>query len=638
MAAGLGERLRPITEHIPKPLIPILGKPVLESILEKVSVLPVATIGINLHYRKELIVRWIRNSVFSEKVTLFPEDPVLGTGGALKNAEGFLKDNDFLVHNADVLSDIDLEKLLAFHKVSGNIATLAVHAYPEFNNLVLDENGYLVEIGALCSLCRKPTSRLLAFTGIAVYAPEFLKFLPKGASSVIHAWTQAISSRQKIGTYDVTGCDWTDIGTPASYAKAVFKELRSDGETVYVHPSITWCGYVQLDGHVVIERESSCDDDTSLKNCIVLPHTKIGGKNADDTSHECFLTLFWGGGSDTKRQRKRSFENCILGPGFEIGLAESDLFGSAGCDSVLIGQGGSDRKYYRVKKDSGSAVFMQCSKDDQDFQRHMEYTRFFQKYLIPVPELIDADIANKSALFEDVGDVSLYSWLKCPRSREQMEEIYKRVIDILVLIHTTATAHIAECPLLKDRIFDYEHLRWETEYFIQRFAETVRNVGAYSTALRDDFHRLAIMVDSFPKTIIHRDFQSQNIMVTKGHVTRLLDFQGARIGPPAYDIASILWDPYARIDAALRERLLDYYLSSAIQLNRSFREYDFLKTLVPCRLQRHMQALGAYGFLSAVKGKTYFLKYVPEGIRLLKEDLVLAKDEYTALNALVKTL
>ncbi len=333
------------------------------------------------------------------------------------------------------------------------------------------------------------------------------------------------------------------------------------------------------------------------------------------------------------------FENCILGPGFKMDLAESDLFGSTDCDAVLIGQGGSDRKYYRVKKDGESAVLMQCSKDDQDFQRHIEYTRFFQKYLIPVPELIDADIANKSALFEDVGDISLYSWLKCPRRREQMEEIYKRVIDILVLIHTTATAHIAECSLLKNRIFDYEHLRWETGYFIERFAETLRNVSAGSPALKYDFHRLATMVDSFPKTIIHRDFQSQNVMVTKGEIPRLLDFQGARIGPPAYDVASVLWDPYCSIiKENLRDRLLYYYISQIRGVIQSFREDEFMETLLPCRLQRHMQALGAYGFLSAVKGKTYFMKYVPEALRLLKEDTTLAKKEYPALHTLVKDL
>ena len=98
-----------------------------------------------------------KRSAFSiMRIALFPEEPVLGTGGALKNAEGFLKDNTFLVHNSDIFSDIDLAKLVEFHLSSGNLATLAVHDYPEFNNLVIDDNGLLVEMGTMCSLCRDP--------------------------------------------------------------------------------------------------------------------------------------------------------------------------------------------------------------------------------------------------------------------------------------------------------------------------------------------------------------------------------------------------------------------------------------------------------------------------------------------------
>src|SRR4030042_7038406 len=143
LAAGLGKRLRPITNHIPKPLLPILGKPVLESILEKVSSLPINNIGINLHHKKKAIENWIKQSAFSKNIELFPEDPILGTGGAFKNAEAFLKNSTFLVHNSDIISDIDLDKLVEFHLSSGNLVTLAVHNYQEFNKLVLNEKGFL---------------------------------------------------------------------------------------------------------------------------------------------------------------------------------------------------------------------------------------------------------------------------------------------------------------------------------------------------------------------------------------------------------------------------------------------------------------------------------------------------------------
>src|SRR4030042_6041601 len=146
LAAGLGERLRPITDHLPKPLLPILGKPILQSILEKVSILPAHKIGINLYHKKDIIENWITQSAFNKKVELFHEDPILGTGGALKNAETFLNASTFIVHNSDIVSDIDLGKLLEFHLSSDNLLTLAVHDYPEFNNLMLDKEGFLIAI------------------------------------------------------------------------------------------------------------------------------------------------------------------------------------------------------------------------------------------------------------------------------------------------------------------------------------------------------------------------------------------------------------------------------------------------------------------------------------------------------------
>jgi aminoglycoside/choline kinase family phosphotransferase len=123
-------------------------------------------------------------------------------------------------------------------------------------------------------------------------------------------------------------------------------------------------------------------------------------------------------------------------------------------------------------------------------------------------------------------------------------------------------------------------------------------------------------------------------MIKKG-VPYLIDYQGARIGPPAYDIASILWDPYYRLDDGIREHLLKYYVGRMTAVKEGFDEYEFLESLLICRLQRHMQALGAYGFLSSVKGRRYFLKYVDRTLEYLKEDIAFFEKQYPLLYPLL---
>jgi aminoglycoside/choline kinase family phosphotransferase len=368
---------------------------------------------------------------------------------------------------------------------------------------------------------------------------------------------------------------------------------------------------------VVIEHDCELGKGSSLKNCILLPGSKAG------VNHESSL-----------------HENCIIGPGFKVDLNESEILLCKNDGSYLIGTGGSERRYYRIRRDDKSFVLMHCNNDDPDFERHIELSRYFLKHAIPVPALIKVQHESRKAEFEDAGDLSLYSYLKCPREEGEVESVYKKVIDAMIQIHVVAAEHISECPLLQERVFDYEHFRWETDYFIERYVKDVNNLRVeHVPALEKELHRLALRADSIPKTVMHRDFQSQNIMIMKAQEIRIIDFQGARIGPPAYDIASILRDPYYRLHNSVRERLLEYYIKQmSVRAGENFDVHKFRESILPCRLQRHMQALGAYGFLSSVKGKKYFLKFVPEALRLLKEDIRSEEYQYPALYKLVISL
>jgi NDP-sugar pyrophosphorylase family protein/aminoglycoside/choline kinase family phosphotransferase len=637
LAAGFGERLRPITNHLPKPLLPVLGKPVIGRLIERVLAVPVARVGVNTHYKAEMLGQWAETSDYADKIELYHEQEILGTGGALKNAERFLRGSTFLVHNADIFSDINLRVLIEKHISAGNVATLAVHNHHRFNNVWIDKGERLLSVGD--NQPEKRGSRRVAFTGIAVYSPEFLDLLPAGKSSVIDAWLSALTSGLNVGTVNVTGCRWTDIGTAEAFSSLVFSLLKEDGEVLYIHPEID-CRGAELGARTVIEQGCIIEKRASVRNSILLPGAKV--------------------------REGSQIENAIVGPDYMISMEEplaipsslpSDLMSGFLSDSsrkismTLIGVGGSDRNYYRIRDGNKTAVLLECAKDDPDYQRHIIYTQFFQKNSMPVPALLGSDTGGSAhpifvksgyvyLLFEDLGDISLYSWLKCQKEALVIEDLYKRIIDIMVNLHTRVSDNVSDCLLLRSRVFDAEHLRWETDYFINRYVSGLRGISIPNLSLLcKEFDSLAAYVDSFEKVVVHRDFQSQNVMVAKGDVPRIIDYQGARIGPPAYDLASLLWDPYSPIDGGSRERLLEYYINGVRDYHGSaFDEEGFRKKIIPCRLQRHMQALGAYGFLSVVKGRSYFLRYVPQALRYLKEEVEAVRNDYPLLCELISGL
>src|SRR5512147_223385 len=170
-AAGLGERLRPVTSHLPKPLLPILGKPIIQGIAENLTAVCDGRIGINLHWKPELIRAWAASSPWKDRITFFPEDPILGTGGALKNATSFLSEGPFIVHNSDILLDIDFSRLIREHLSSGNTATLVCHRLPHLSNVVIDSHGQVLDVENAGQSKPDPSNAAdkVAYTGIAVY-------------------------------------------------------------------------------------------------------------------------------------------------------------------------------------------------------------------------------------------------------------------------------------------------------------------------------------------------------------------------------------------------------------------------------------------------------------------------------------
>ncbi len=656
-AAGLGKRLQPITNHLPKPLLPVLGKPLLERVIERVAPLGAAKIGVNTHHFQQQVSSWILGSKYAGQVEIFYEKDLMGTGGAIRNAGRILSNSTFLVHNTDISSNIDLEVLIEVHESSGNLVTLAVHDHPELNNLRLDATGLLKDV----TRSQEPQtckSRLkqAAYTGIAVYRPDFIEHIPAGSSDMVSCWLKALASGATIGTVDVTGAEWKDLGRPDSFAETVWDELRSQGERVFINQEFSGCRHVIFQGITVIEAKAEVTGPVTFENCILLPGALVGATKS--------------------KQRNR-----IIGPDYSIEIPEPNVcsenkdsgpeiqeklikkvFG-AKKDRLSVSTlsfGGSDRSYYRLRLGSRSAVLMITDKTDPDYERQLQYSIFFNGLGLPVSRLIAAAsieetiqnnaMSGHSAVFEDLGDFSLYSWMKCRRQVEDIESMYKKVLEIIVKMHTFSTAVDSfpttgkpaafrlETP--KFRKFDFDHLCWESSYFLREFVVGFcRQDIADSAFLDDEFHRLAVEVDSYPKRVIHRDCQSQNIMIVQKDRPYLIDYQGARIGPPAYDLASLLWDPYIKIEENLRERLILFYIKIRTEIDGdSFDQSLFRRSILPCLLQRHMQALGAYAFLSMTKGKEYFEKFIPGALGMLCAELEQVKDRFPVLYGLVRKI
>ena len=181
-------------------------------------------------------------------------------------------------------------------------------------------------------------------------------------------------------------------------------------------------------------------------------------------------------------------------------------------------------------------------------------------------------------------------------------------------------------------------LEKECRYFTDSFLRGYLNKEIDFEEFKNEFVKIASRAMEHQVTgFMHRDMQSRNIMVKDGKMY-FIDFQGGRIGPLQYDLASLLIDPYVSLPSGMRLELLDYcagMISSAIGIDAD----KFRLCFKYCSIARNFQILGAFGHLSRVKGKTFFEKYIPAALTTLKESFIqLEKDEFPKLKSLVDNL
>ena len=283
-----------------------------------------------------------------------------------------------------------------------------------------------------------------------------------------------------------------------------------------------------------------------------------------------------------------------------------------------IEKGGSDRKFYRIHCAADQTLILVKYNLEREENRHyVQIAQFLDAHRIRVPKIYFCDPAEGLIWIEDLGERDLYSYRH--QSWLVRRAFYESALDEIVKLHSLPESVCVEMKEHLPAEFNAELYRWEQSYFFKNCLGRYFNIEkaklvplASLPALKEIAKRLA----SFPKILVHRDFQSQNIIIQNGQAN-LIDFQGMRPGLPHYDLASLLYDPYVDLAEAERTEVIAYYRDRQRE-NGITIDGDFDLKLRLCAMQRLMQALGAYAFLGLVKGHKHFLEYIPNALRSLR--------------------
>jgi N-acetylmuramate 1-kinase len=282
-----------------------------------------------------------------------------------------------------------------------------------------------------------------------------------------------------------------------------------------------------------------------------------------------------------------------------------------------IEKGGSDRKFYRVRcATEQTLVLVKYNLEREENRHYVQIAQFLDSHGIRVPKIYFHDEREGLIWIEDLGETDLWSYRK--ESWLVRRAFYHSTLDEMARLHRLPAATVE--TILSDLPvgFNAALYLWEQNYFFENAIDRYFGMDekewremAALPALRE----IALRLGKKPRILVHRDFQSQNVIVRNGQA-HLIDFQGMRLGLAEYDLASLLFDPYVNLSATERAELLEHY--RATQIENGYRlAVDFDETLRFCATQRLMQALGAYGFLGIVNGNKQFLQFIPPAMKSL---------------------
>jgi N-acetylmuramate 1-kinase len=283
---------------------------------------------------------------------------------------------------------------------------------------------------------------------------------------------------------------------------------------------------------------------------------------------------------------------------------------------------GSQRVFWRISPSHSKTSYVVMFNPpadpaaDRENRAYVLIGRHLRSKGIPVPELHRVDLRRGWFLMEDMGPVSLEETVL---TSENPIPLYEKVIATLLRLQADALGGFDTgwcCQTVKYDLFVMRRL--ESDYFKKAFLSGYLGLKEDWPELESSLRYLAEKASlGGAPVILHRDFQSRNIMV-RGEGIGILDWQGARLGPPAYDLASLLLDPYTHLPWETRHNLYDTYLHLLMESHRGLIEL-FKATFPYLAIQRNLQILGAFGFLTRVRGKGHFEVSIPKALESLRQ-------------------
>lgn len=540
LAAGLGTRLKPLTDATPKPLLPVWGEPMIERILKMLEDWGVEEIAVNAHHLAEQIEAYCAARKGKAKITVSVEKEILGTGGVLNPLRGFLGREPFWLVNGDiVVEELDPASIVAAFRQSGDFAACwlteagprTVEADPE---------------GRVCNWRSDDAGAPGTYTycGCALLGPAIFDYVkPVGFSSIVEAYEKAMMTAGKFVVGAVLNeAFWWDAGTP--------------------------------------ERLHEVNDGPQ-------PAELFG----DRRLNALVARLGWD---------------------------------DAGAD--FLGARGSDRAFWRLDRADGTSAIA-VEYDDVKRPENAHYAAhaaLLARAGVPVAKVL-ADLPEMKALaLEDLNGGSLEE--KAAKAKgAALVQLYAPVVKALKTLHEKGTALALAEDAKLEPAFGPELYGWERQLFADYCLKARFGLeGGLPPDVQAELEGVAAEFGHRPAVLVHRDFQCSNVLYRKDGTFGFIDFQGMRLGPAVYDLASLLYDPYSpNLGEAARAELLKVYGGVSA------------RDLALGAVQRLVQSLGAFGRLASV-GQPQFGKYVPRALG----NLLSAADEadLDALGALCEDL